>query len=105
MKVAVLLWRRVTFFTTYLNHMRLSAIVVRVENFIPISHCPADATSWWPTSTSIPLSVSVVMMSARRSWSTSVGGTGKYPSLWRTLWPRFGPALPVFHAASSESSS
>ena len=77
MNVADLLLRRATFFTTYLNHMRLSAIEVRVENFIPISHWPALATSWWPTSTSIPLSISVVIMSARRSPSTSVGATGK----------------------------
>ncbi len=77
MKVALLPCLRATFFTTYLNHMRLSAIEVRVENCMPISHWPAEATSWWPTSTLMPLSVSVVIMSARRSPRTSVGGTGK----------------------------
>ena len=77
MKVALLPFFFATFFTTYLNHMSSSAIFVRVANFIPISHWPAEATSWWPTSTSMPLSMSVVIMSARRSWSTSVGGTGK----------------------------
>ncbi len=77
MNVADLPCFRATFLTTYLNHMRLSAIFVSVENFTPISHWPAEATSWWPTSTSMPLSMSVVIMSARRSPRTSVGGTGK----------------------------
>ena len=40
----------------------------------------------------------------RRSWSWSVGGTGKYPSLCRGRKPRLNPvSLPLFQIPSSES--
>jgi hypothetical protein len=66
-----------TFFTTYLNHIRLSAIFVSVANLMPISHCPAVATSWWPTSTSMPLSIKRGHHVGARSTSVSFGATGK----------------------------
>ena len=77
MKVAVLPFFLATFLTTYLNIMVQSAIFLRLLNFIDISHWPPVATSWWPTSTSMPRLSSVMAISMRRSVSVSVGGTGK----------------------------
>ena len=40
-------------------------------------------------------------ISERRSWYWSMGGTGKYPSLYRILLPRLGPSpLPEFQNPS-----
>ena len=52
-------------------------MALRQLNCIDISHCPAVATSWWCTSTLMPTDSSVMAISARRSVSVSVGGTGK----------------------------
>ena len=39
-------------------------------------------------------------MSVRASCSVSAGGTGKYPSFGRSLWPRLGPSTsPAFQFA------
>jgi hypothetical protein len=47
--------------------------------FMSISHCPPVATSWCWASTSTPHSISVSIISVRRSCSVSAGGTGSNP--------------------------
>ena len=56
-------------------------MLVRESKRMSISHWPAVATSWWCTSTSMPISSSASIISVRMSWMLSIGGTGKYPSL------------------------
>jgi hypothetical protein len=61
--------------------MSLSAIVSSVSKRMSISAWPAVPTSWCCTSISMPSFSSVRIISERRSWKLSMGGTGKYPSL------------------------
>ena len=77
MKVAVLPLRKATLRITYLVASSSSAFLTIELNLVPISHWPAVATSWWCTSVSMPICSSVLTISARRSCSESVGGTGK----------------------------
>ncbi len=56
-----------------------------VSNRMSISAWPAVATSWCCTSISMPRRSMVRIISDRRSWKWSAGGTGKYPSLGRIL--------------------
>ncbi len=46
MKVAVLPAAHATFLTTYLKSISLSAMLSSVSKRMPISPCPAVATSW-----------------------------------------------------------
>ena len=76
----------------------------RVSNRMSISAWPAVPTSWCCTSVSIPTFSSVRIISDRRSWKWSMGGTGKYPSLYRGLNPRFGfSSVFEFQIPSTES--
>src|SRR5689334_18655594 len=77
MKVATMLWRLATFFTTYLYFNSLSAITVILSNTMSISAWPPVATSWWWVSMGIPISCMIVVISERISIWLSVGGTGK----------------------------
>ena len=52
-----------------------------VSKRMSISAWPAVPTSWWWISISIPQRSMVRIISERRSWKWSMGGTGKYPSL------------------------
>jgi hypothetical protein len=54
-----------------------SARCTRVLNLVPISFWPAPATSWWWTSTGMPICSSSRHISERMSWKLSTGGTGK----------------------------
>ncbi len=77
MKVAVLPCRQATFFTMYLNQLRLSAHFTRVLKRKSISAWPAVATSWCCRSTSMPTSASTRHISVRMSCWLSSGATGK----------------------------
>ena len=77
MKVAVLPFRRATFFTMNLYHMRLSAIFVSESNFMSISPWPAVPTSWCCASISMPTDSITRHISVRISCSVSVGERGK----------------------------
>ena len=78
-----------------------SAIGTRSSYRTPIAHCPPLAFSWWWLSTVIPHSIIASIISLRRSWTPSVGGHGKYPCRYGTLYPRFGrSSRPVFHSPS-----
>ena len=81
MKVATMPKSRAMFLTMYLYIMQWSAILTSGLYRISISFCPAVATSWWCTSTGIPVSIILRIIWLRTSWSESCGGTGKYPSL------------------------
>ncbi|COW69078.1 Uncharacterised protein [Mycobacterium tuberculosis] len=50
-----------------------------------ISACPPLPTSWWPFSRMKPELIRLVSILSRRSTYWSLGATGKYPPLWRTL--------------------
>ena len=62
---------------TYLNVISLSAMARRVSKRMPISPWPPVATSWWCSSTGMPTSWRLSVISERRSWKWSIGGTGK----------------------------
>ena len=85
MNVTVLPCFRATFLMMYLYHIKLSAIRTSGPNRMSISHWPAVATSWWCISIGTPMPISVSIISDRMSCSVSAGGTGKYPSLCRSL--------------------
>ncbi len=83
-------------------------MVSSVSKRMSISAWPAVPTSWCCTSISMPTSSSIFTISERRSCAWSIGGTGKYPSLYRGLYPRFGEpsssySRPEFHTPSVES--
>ncbi len=105
MKVAVLPLRQATFLTMYLNVISRSATSSSVPNLKLISACPAVPTSWCARSTSNPAASSSTTISSRRSAKWSTGGTGKYPPLYFTLYPRLPPSStrPVFQAPAIES--
>ena len=73
------------FLTTYLYFMTLSAVVSSVSYRMSISAWPAVPTSWWCTSIVRPTFSRFSTISDRRSWYWSIGGSGKYPSLYRGL--------------------
>ena len=77
MKVAARPFCRATFFTMYLYLMRSSAICSSESKRRSISHWPPEATSWCCASTLRPDSTMRTTISARTSWSWSVGGQGK----------------------------
>jgi len=85
MKVTVLPNFLATFLQMYLYHCSASAHFTSVSNLRSISACPAVATSWCWASTFSPIDSMIRTISSRMSWRESVGGTGKYPSLWRGL--------------------
>ncbi len=79
-----------------------------VSKRMSISAWPAVPTSWCCTSIEMPTCSSTRTISERRSWNESIGGTGKYPSLYRGLYARFGlpsssNSRPEFHTPSTES--
>ena len=88
MKVAVMPKESATLCTTYLSICTWSAFSTRVAAPVPISAWPPVPTSWWCISTSSPTRSRVRHMAERTSNRESTGGTGKYPPLSRTRWPR-----------------
>src|SRR6266536_4061230 len=57
-------------------------------------------------STATPIASRIDTTLVRASWSRSAGGTGKYPSLGRSLCPRLGPFFfAAFQLASMASIS
>ncbi len=62
---------------TYFIFCSQSARCTSGAKRVPISHWPAFATSWWWTSTSMPIWSSARHIAERMSCSESTGGTGK----------------------------
>ena len=70
-----------------------------VSKRMSISAWPAVPTSWCCTSIEMPTCSSTRTISERRSWNESIGGTGKYPSLYRGLYAEVRAAVELEVAA------